>query len=380
MQNIIRKLKNKCPRKINRIIRKVYIHKSDRGIYKQLKKEIDNAQGTDAFKNILKEMSTFGNSYESVIREACQCTIELIKLRETNCLSTNDPIVICVIKNEIERIEFFLNYYRYDLGIKAFTFFDDHSTDGTKEYLLEQKDISLYSAKETYTSMRRIIWINRMIEIEGLNRWYIIVDADELFDYPGRENKKVAQLTHFLSIHRQSRVCSLMIDMFAEDALFSTKLKGRNQITEVYNRFFPEYYYENTTNIKGGGRNELFKTASIEIVAPCITKYPLIWIDKYDFILNAHRNYPSERNVPIKPNTILRHYKFLPSDREKYYERVQTGNFYKNSIEYRAYMKIEKDVDYISFIQKTKKYTDYTSLSDIEVLNDLQFNNERFDI
>ena len=366
------------PRWLIRFVRRAYIRKENRNEWKKLSAEIRNAPGTKTTKAVLKEMGTFGNRYADVIEEMCGCSISMEKRRKTAPCSASDPIVLCVVKNEIARLPVFMDYYRREVGVKAFAFLDDHSTDGSHEFLLNQPDVSLYASDASYTSMRRVAWLNRMIEAEGLNRWYLIVDADELFDYCGRESKKIDQMIRFLEVHKQSRVRALMVDMFAKDRLFSDELKDNNQIVQVYRRFFPEYHYESQNNIVGGGRFELFRLAGIEANSPCVTKYPLIRVDPYDFLINAHFNYPRERNKPVAPNTVLRHYKFLPTDKEKYDERIRKGNFHQNSIEYKTYRMLENDDVYAAFIANTQEYDGYDSLTAIPVLSDLTCDGESF--
>ena len=373
------KLKLKgSPRWAIRLIRKIYVRKSNRTAWKRLNREIRDASATKATKGVLKEMSTFGEYYAETIHEMCCCSVQKVMERKAEDYTKSDPIVVCVLRNEMSRLALFMDYYRRNLGIKAFAFLDDHSTDGTREYLERQKDVSLYVSEGSYTSLRRVTWINRIIEAEGLDRWYLIVDADEFFDYQGRETKKIDQLTHFLEVHKQSRVRALMVDMFAPDKLFSEKLGNENNFVEVYNRFFSEYYYESENNIIGGGRSELFQLAAVKNDGLCVTKYPLIHVDKYDFLINAHRYYPKERNTPVAPMTVLRHYKFLPSDKQRYEERVQKGNFYKNSIEYRGYKKLESADIYAAFIKRTKEYKGYESFVAIEPLKDIKLDGDVF--
>lgn len=378
MDQVKKTIKNNSPRWAIRLIRRIYIRRSNRAAWKRLSSEIHDASLIRTTKGILKEMSTFGERYADIIETMCHGSIHRERRRENMNCSAYDPIVICVIKDEMPRLPLFFDYYRRELGIKAFAFLDDHSTDGTREYLEWQADVSLYTSEESYTSLQRVVWINKIVESEGLNRWYLIVDADELFDYPGRETKKIDQLTHFLEAHKQSRVKALMVDMFAPDKLFSDELSGENHIIEVYNRFFPKYYYESANNITGGGRHELFRLAAIEASGPCVTKYPLIRIDRYDFLINSHMWYPREKNKPIAPNAVLRHYKFLPSDKAKYDERIRKGNFHQNSIEYRAYKALENSKVYATFIESTREYTGYGSLTTIPVLTNLVYDGDSF--
>ena len=55
---------------------------------------------------------------------------ENIKIEE---IGNKTPILICIVKDDIQRIEMSLNYYR-KMGVKNFVYVDNMSTDGTFEY------------------------------------------------------------------------------------------------------------------------------------------------------------------------------------------------------------------------------------------------------
>ena len=53
-------------------------------------------------------------------------------------------IFFSTIRNERVRLPYFLQYYR-DLGVDHFLFVDNGCDDGTREYLAEQQDVSIWS-------------------------------------------------------------------------------------------------------------------------------------------------------------------------------------------------------------------------------------------
>ena len=59
-------------------------------------------------------------------------------------------ILLCAtLRNEKVRLPFFLRYYR-DLGIDHFLIIDNGSDDGSREYLAEQPDVSVWTTDASY--------------------------------------------------------------------------------------------------------------------------------------------------------------------------------------------------------------------------------------
>lgn len=111
----------------------------------------------------------------------------LIEVSVNNTFNEKDsPILICVVKNEKVRMEKLFQHYR-NLGIFQFAIIDNNSTDGTLELCKKQKDVNLFSVKNEYSSAKRVGWINQILSKYGKNRWYLVVDADELIDYVDSE-------------------------------------------------------------------------------------------------------------------------------------------------------------------------------------------------
>lgn len=103
------------------------------------------------------------------------------------------PTVVCVVKNGAERMRLFYHHYR-KLGVTQFAILDNGSTDGTREYLLQQPDTHVYSVNAPFETQKKTAWIEKLLAMEGYNRWYIVVDSDELLDYPGSEETGITQM------------------------------------------------------------------------------------------------------------------------------------------------------------------------------------------
>ena len=90
-----------------------------------------------------------------------------------------DPIVFVVVRNEIERMKIFFDHYR-KLGIHQFVVLDNGSDDGTLEFVMNQNDTKVYQTLNPYQTEKRISWLEKLLVLNGMNRWCIVVDSDEM--------------------------------------------------------------------------------------------------------------------------------------------------------------------------------------------------------
>ncbi len=336
----------------------------------RLRKRIRESGLPGSVKRKLRRLAFHGRTYEELIAEILESDLSVLHARTVQA-GPSDPTVICVIRDDLLRLKLFLEHYR-SAGIRAFSFLDDHSADGTREYLLEQPDVTVYTASRPYTSHRRRAWINLIAWTEGINRWYLVADSDELFDYRDRETRPVSELTARLETKKGKCAKAVMIDMFSPEKLYDDSVRTPDDIVRVLNRFDGNF---RITRIEGveyvraaGGRRKLFADSRLD---PYLSKYPLAFWDRKTILVTSHMFLPRGRNRPGRPDTVLRHYKFLPGDAEKYEARVRAGNFDHGSREYRQYLRGEmKGQDYRDCVSAFDRYDSYDSFASVGILDD----------
>jgi len=92
--------------------------------------------------------------------------------------------LVSVVKNEIDLISEFLNHYR-GIGVECFHIIDNDSTDGTLEFLMDQKDVTVYQEFGDYRVARYgLDWIDAVLQQVGRDRWAIHADCDEHLIFP----------------------------------------------------------------------------------------------------------------------------------------------------------------------------------------------------
>lgn len=353
MQKLLEKLKLylKIQKAFLKDTKFFHVHKIDRKLWKR------------KFLNLL--MTNDGRT-EELLKEFMNCDIRKISHNKIVRKNKYAPILICVLKDEINKIESFLKHYR-KIGVEVFIFLDNDSTDGTREYLCSQKDAIVYRSKQQYSSARRVAWINMLLAIYGSNKWCLVVDADELVDYIGSEKYDLSDVIKQAELKHYTRIEGFLLDMYSKDILFDEKVKD-DYVTKC--RYFDRTSYtlivvERGLVIYGGPRMRVFK-GNMQLA-----KYPLFLFTEQDFYASAHYMIPFKnfKNCPVW--LAIRHYKFVDDiDRQKVNSAVETEIYSGNSAEYKLYLKTLEKNEEVCFWDKNQsvEYVDSYSLKNISFL------------
>ncbi|NCG23745.1 MAG: hypothetical protein GWP47_06405, partial [Actinobacteria bacterium] len=122
-----------------------------------------------------------------------------------------------VIRNELWRLPWFIDYYRA-LGVDRFFFVDNDSTDGSLQWLLTQPDVHVFHTVTPYAIGRSgMVWINDLVSSFGQDGWVLYVDVDEALIFPGIEHHGLRDLTTYMQRKGQELAAGQMVDMFALD-------------------------------------------------------------------------------------------------------------------------------------------------------------------
>ena len=300
--------------------------------------------------------------------------IQIIKINKFKEININSPIIICVVKNDLKRMKVFYDHYR-KIGIEKFAILDNGSVDGTFEWLMSQEDTDVYRTESLYTTNKRQSWINKLISFYGFNKWYMVVDSDELFVYQDMEKKTIQELTNLAIKKGYKRIRSITLDMYSENPMFSDNEDSNYLSQYVYfdndNYNYREHYAFRC--IDGGMRVRMFRGENKDF-APYLTKYPLLYFEKGDLQYNSHYSFPIYKNFEDVCWAGLMHYKFLSSDMKKYKEIAKSGAFYGGSYEYKQYIKLYNENKKKSFMHKNSKiYKNSQSLKYIKEIERIKW-------
>lgn len=300
----------------------------------------------------------------TILKEFCSASIQLYK-KNTNFAADDEPILICVVKDEIERIRHLYKHYR-KLGISKFAMIDNNSSDGTFEWMLNQEDTEVYRAVNEYSSAKRVAWINKLLCHYGYDRWYVVVDADEFLDYIGSEIRNIVQIIQYADKNNIKRILGLQIDMYSNKPLF---FREGTKLDLGENVYFDSDSYELQESDKcplavGGPRKRVLNTYSI------LTKYPVFYFRNQDINISSHYLYPYPDNFKSKFYMAILHYEFInKKDLNKIYKIVKDGNYAANSKEYRQMLEVIEKHDSLSFLYyNSARYESSISMKNIPMI------------
>ncbi len=269
----------------------------------------------------------------------------------TDAIGDDDILLFCTLRNERIRLPFFLEYYR-NLGINHFLFVENDSDDGSKEYLEQQHDVTLWTTAQSYKRSKfGVDWLNALQSRYGVGHWNLVVDVDEFFVYPFCDSRPLRALTDWLDASSIKSFGAMLLDMYPKVPIDQVPYSEGQNPMEIAEYFDPGNYsitrnpkYGNLW-IQGGVRARAFFANEPER-APALNKIPLVkWSRGNVYISSTHMLLPRGLNLVYdewggeKASGCLLHAKFLNSFTEKSKEELKRKQHFANSHEYRAYNK-----------------------------------------
>ena len=291
----------------------------------------------------------------------------------TGRIGLSDILVFTTLRNERVRLPYFLNYYR-NLGVNHFLIVDNASDDGSREYLADQPDVSLWSSAHSYKRSRfGVDWLNYLQMKYGHDHWTLVVDPDEFFVYPFCDTRPLRALTDWLDASSIKSFSAMLLDMYPKGPFDAHPYHEGQDPFEIAQYFDSGNYtirrntkYANLW-IQGGPRARMF-FADLPERAPALNKIPLVkWDREYAYVSSSHMLLPRGLNQVYdewggeKASGCLLHAKFLDTFPLKAEEEMARRQHYANSHEYRAYRSgISKEPDL--WCKWSEKYINWRQL------------------
>ncbi|WP_414674025.1 glycosyltransferase family 2 protein [Maritimibacter sp. UBA3975] len=301
-------------------------------------------------------------------------------VNRTEAIKSRDILVFCTARNERVRLPYFLKYYR-DMGVNHFFFVDNESDDGSREFLEDQPDVSLWSAKGSYRRARfGMDWLNWLMRKHAHGHWCVTVDPDEFLVYPFCDTRGLRALTDWLDASSIKSFGSMLLDMYPKGPIGSRPYSEGQDPFEIANWFDSgNYMIERNKKfgnlwIQGGPRARMFFPDN-PTRAPALNKIPLVkWHRSYTYVSSTHNLLPRGLNLVYdewggeKASGALLHAKFLHTFREKAAEELERRQHYAASHEYRAYAeKLEDDPDL--WCKWSEKYINWRQLEILGIMS-----------
>ena len=270
------------------------------------------------FKSKSPSISYLENLFEGFAVEK----LELIK-ESVNKDDYNAPIVVCTQKDNYIYLRKFLPYYR-ELGVKHFIFIDNNSSDESFHFLEGQDDVTLFKAPYPFKGMKKVGWKLQALSYVGLNHWCLWLDADEFLVYPEMEDIKLDKYVKILEKKGIQNVSGFMLDMYPSYKIFDETESSENFYEEyVYFDGDSDYYKLINGMLRGGMRGRCLNLYNLRL-----DKTPIIFYTKGNFPDGNHTTFPLRKDPINDFGCVLKHYKFLSSDKRKYQDFAKKDSGY----------------------------------------------------
>lgn len=267
----------------------------------------------------------------------------------SGAIGRDDILCFMSVRNEALRLPHFLDHHR-KLGVDHFLIVDNDSTDGTRDLLAAQPDVSLWTTTASYKQARfGLDWVTWLQMRHGHGHWCLTLDADELLIYPYWQTRNLPALTGWLADQGLPAMAAMMLDLYPEGPLSQAQIAAGDDPLTVLRWFDPGNYglrvQDRTGNltIKGGPRARMFFQNDPRR-APTMNKIPLVyWNRRYTYVNSTHDLLPPRMNAVFangggeRISGLLLHTKFLPEIIPKSAEEKDRKEHFTNSTLYDRY-------------------------------------------
>jgi hypothetical protein len=299
---------------------------------------------------------------------------------DTKSLTKTDVILISTLRNERARLPFFLEYYR-QLGVNHFLMIENGSDDGSREYLEEQSDVSLWTTAASYKrAAYGVHWMNYLLRKYAVGNWILCVDVDEFFVYPHHDTRPLSALTDWLDVCSIRSFGTLLLDMYPKGKIEDAKhSEGEDPISIT--PYFDSGNYSYSMNakyknlwIQGGPRQRVF-FADKPSFGPALNKTPLVkWGRANMFVSSTHVILPRSLNVVYATDGgqmisgCLLHAKFINSFIELAQDKELRKQHYADGREYKFYERLP-EVETTFFTPESTKYKGWRQLESLGLMS-----------
>lgn len=146
--------------------------------------------------------------------------------------------LFAIMRNESLRLPYFHSYYQ-GLGVDRFFFIDNNSTDSSREIILSKINSHLFVTEQSYRD--HWYWLEYMLDRFGRGHWCLVVDIDELFQYPHSDTVSLKDFCKFLDSKGDTAVRSMLLDMYSDVSCNRIEYAAGQNPLDVLRYFDPTF-------------------------------------------------------------------------------------------------------------------------------------------
>lgn len=273
-------------------------------------------------------------------------------------------MVVC--RNEALRLPFMLDYH-FKLGVSRVLLVDNASTDGTTELVRDDPRIHVFSSAETYRGP--LYWQEPLLRRHARGRWCLVLDADELFAYPGMDSLSLPDFVRQLDADGEQALHSVFVEMFSQAPISALRYRPGEDPRKVAPFFDPADFYVKKAYHRvfsgpgsdfiymGGTRGRVFGEEF-----GC-SKVPLFKYAPNQFLRRGLHTIEGARLS--KHQAAVLHFKYLQDFHEKVARESARNVYWNGAAEYKAYATLLKaNPDFTLWHPGALRYESWRSLAE----------------
>ena len=289
-------------------------------------------------------------------------------------IKSDAMLLAACVRNETLRLPDFLAHHRR-LGVSCFLIIDNASDDGATEFLAAQDDVRLYFTDAPYSeSGCGITWLNEVLSDAAVGHWTLILDADELFVFPGYEQTPLPDFVSWVAQSGANAVAAPMLDMYSKGPVANVGYQLGASLLETcpwfdstgYNR--QRIASELDVIHRGGPRKRLFWDGhEKDYPSPVLNKIPLVHWNS-DFLLTASTHVLEGAKL-AKATGLLFHFKFLQDFAKNAERETRRAEHFMGARQYTAYNEVlAENTDLTAFHEDSVQFINSRQLVELNLM------------
>jgi hypothetical protein len=119
--------------------------------------------------------------------------------------------------------------HHFDIGVDRVFYIDNNSKDNSISLLEAYDNVHIWSQKKKFdqeNSKSGAVWVEELLSEYGVGNWCLLLDLDELFVFPGYENRSIKDFVKEQQDSGFEYVGARHIDMYSNRKVKDTMIKG----------------------------------------------------------------------------------------------------------------------------------------------------------
>ncbi|MEL0435754.1 glycosyltransferase family 2 protein [Phycobacter sp. K97] len=288
--------------------------------------------------------------------------------------------LVALVRNGSYYLDAFFDYYQ-GLGIRHFVFFDNGSDDDTITQIRKRPGTAILQSRLPWGAFENA-FRSYAARRYATDRWCLIVDMDEIFDFQGRADIGLTGLVQYLSANGYTAFMAQMLEMFPKAPLRDVAKMPYPEVLEAFSFYdlsaisaYPYHsadtglsFFLNQNHPKdanapqvlfGGVRAKVFGEAC------CLTKHPLLFVGP---AVQAGVHPHAASGVRVAPMTgLIKHYKFADDALARDRKSVETASIAHGEDKLRL-ERLSKQPDLSLWSEAARETPDIATLQDLGFL------------